>query len=184
MDKLIAYIESIVLLTQEEKDLVSNLAEIEVYKKNDFVLEHGSRCNKIWFVKSGMLRKFHLFEGKEITSWIHIENDIVTSLSAYAQQTVSEEYIQACEDSELISITRSNSEKLAKYDSFKEFSNTLMEKEFVNIDIHTKMLNQLEAKGKFEYLCKIAPEIIKRAKLGYIASILGITQETLSRVRK
>ena len=55
---------------------------------------------------------------------------------------------------------------------------------FVKIDMHTKALNQKDARGKYEYLQKIAPELIKRAKLGYIASIIGVTQETLSRIRK
>jgi len=184
MDKLIAYIESIVKLSQDEKELVSKFAKIEFYKKNDFVLEQGKRSNKIWFVKRGMVRKFHYFDGKEITSWIHTENDIITSLSSYANQNPSDENIQACEDSELISITRSNSNELAKFQAFTTFSNSLMEKEFVNVDTHTKMLHQLDAKGKYEYLRKIAPEIVKRAKLGHIASVLGISQETLSRVRK
>jgi hypothetical protein len=59
-----------------------------------------------------------------------------------------------------------------------------MEREFVNIDKHTKALNQKDARGKYAYLREIAPEIIKRAKLGHIASIIGISQETLSRIRK
>ena len=59
-----------------------------------------------------------------------------------------------------------------------------MEREFVNIDVHTKALNLKDAKGKYDYLRRIAPEMTKRAKLGHIASIIGITQETLSRIRK
>ena len=64
------------------------------------------------------------------------------------------------------------------------FINALMEREFVNIDKHTKALNQRDAKGKYEYLREIAPEIIKRAKIGHIASIIGVSRETLSRIRK
>jgi hypothetical protein len=94
------------------------------------------------------------------------------------------EYLQATEDSEIISITRQNSEKLSKFHQFVEFSNALMERDFVSNDILTKELNRRDAKGKYEYLQEIAPEIIKRAKLGHIASMLGITSETLSRIRK
>jgi hypothetical protein len=56
----------------------------------------------------------------------------------------------------------------------------LIERGFVNMDIHIKALNSKDARGKYEYLAKIAPEMIKRAKLGHIASIIGVTQETLT----
>lgn len=184
MQQLINYIEQFVKLDPEAILALENLAEAETYKKNQHILEQGQRCNKIWFLKTGMVRKYQICDGKEITAWIHIENDTFTSLQSYAQNTPSDEYLQACEETKLISITKSNSEKLAGFPQIMIFSNALMEREFVNIDIHTRALNQLDAKGKYEYLRKIAPEMVKRAKLGHIASILGISQETLSRIRK
>ena len=184
MQKLIDYIEQFVKLDSEAIKVLEHLAEIETYKKNQFILAQGQRCNKIWFLKSGMVRKFHLCDGKEITTWIHTENDTFTSLQSYAQNNSSEEFLQACEDTEVVSITKSNSEKLAQYPQFMVFTNALMEREFVNIDKHTKALNQRDAKGKYEYLREIAPELIKRAKIGHIASIIGVSRETLSRIRK
>jgi CRP-like cAMP-binding protein len=183
MQKLIDYIEQFVKLDSEAIKALKSLAEIETYKKNQYILEQGQRCNKIWFIKSGMVRKFHLCDGKEITAWIHTENDTFTSLQSYAQNNQSDEYLQACENTEVISITKQNSEKLAKYSQFMIFTNALMEREFVNIDMHTKAMNQRDAKGKYEYLREIAPEIIKRAKIGHIASIIGVSRETLSRIR-
>ena len=184
MQKLIDYIEQFVKLDSEAIKALKNLAEIETYKKNQYILKQGQRCIKIWFINSGMVRKFHLSNGKEITAWIHIENDTFTSLQSYAQNNQSDEFLQACEDTEVISITKANSEKLAKYPQFMVFTNALMEREFVNIDKHTKALNQRDAKGKYEYLREFAPEIIKRAKIGHIASIIGVSRETLSRIRK
>lgn len=184
MQKLIDYIEKIVKLDSDAISALGKLAEIETFSKNQYILEAGQRCNKIWFLKSGMVRKFHIHDGKEITLWIHTENDTFTSLQSYSQRIPANEYLQACENTEVIGITRQNSEKLAQFPQFVIFSNAIMEREFVNIDIHTRELNQKDAKGKYEYLRKIAPEITKRAKLGHIASLLGITQETLSRIRK
>lgn len=184
MQTLINYIEKIVKLNTEAIQLLEELAKIEVYKKNQFVLNQGQHCNKIWFIKQGMVRKFHLSDGNEVTTWIHTENDIFTSLESYSQHTPSREYLQACEDTEVISITKSNSQKLAEYPQFLFFTNTLMEREFVNIDKHTKEMNQRDAKGRYEYLREIAPEIVKRAKIGHIASIIGVSRETLSRIRR
>ncbi len=184
MNQLINYIEQIVRLDDEAIRELEQLSEIEYYEKNQLILEQGRRCNKIWFLKSGMVRKYYIHDGKEITVWINTENQTFTSLQSYSQNIPSTEYLQACEDTVAISITRQNSEKLIRFPQFVIFANTLMEREFVNADIHSKALSVKDAKGKYEYLQMIAPEIIKRAKLGHISSILGITQETLSRIRK
>jgi CRP-like cAMP-binding protein len=184
MQKLIDYIEKFVHLDSDAISELYKLAEINTYLKNQHILEYGQFCNKIWYLKSGMARKYFIHEGKEITIWIYTENDTFTSYQSYSKRIPATEYLQATEDTEVISITRQNSEKLSKFPQFVTFSNALMEKEFVDNDIHSKELSQRDAKGKWEYLNKIAPEIIKRAKLGHIASILGVTGETLSRIRK
>jgi CRP-like cAMP-binding protein len=184
MQKLIDYIEKFVKLDSESVEAIENLAEIEIFKKNQLILEQGQRCNKIWFIKKGMIRKYHLHNGEEITTWIHTENETCTSLQSYAQNSQSEEYLQTCEDSELISITKENSEKLAEFPKVVAFVNAMMSREFANIDKNTKEMNQRDAKGKYEYLRTIAPEILKRAKIGHIASIIGVSRETLSRIRK
>ena len=184
MQQLLDYIETFVKLDTDSVNQLHALAQIEHYSKNQLILEAGQRCNKIWFLKSGMVRKFYLHDGNEVSTWIHTENNTFTSLQSYAQRIASNEFLQASEDTVVISISRENSEKLAQCPPIVKFTNALMEREFVNVDVHTKELKQRDAKGKYQYLCQIAPEIIKRAKLGHIASILGISQETLSRIRK
>ncbi|HOB83569.1 MAG TPA: cyclic nucleotide-binding domain-containing protein [Bacteroidales bacterium] len=106
MQKLIDYIEQFVKLDSDAIKALESLAEIEIYKKNQFILKQGQRCNKIWFVKKGMVRKFHLYDGKEVTVWIHTEKNIFTSLQSYAKNDFSNEFLQACEDTEVISITK------------------------------------------------------------------------------
>jgi signal-transduction protein with cAMP-binding, CBS, and nucleotidyltransferase domain len=184
MQQLIDYIERFVELNSEAVEKLEEFAEIETYAKNQHLLEEGQRCNKIWFLKKGMVRKYHLINGKEITVWIYTENETFTSLQSYAQNTLTQEYLQACENTEVISITKSNSDKLTNYPQITTFANTMIGREFANIDKYSKEFNQRDAKGRYEYLREIAPEIIKRAKLGHIASIIGISQETLCRIRK
>ena len=64
MQQLIDYIEKIVKLTPEAIQRMKELAEIETYSKNQYILEPGQRCNKIWFLKSGIVRKYHIHDGK------------------------------------------------------------------------------------------------------------------------
>ena len=184
MEELIKYIRQFVELDQAAIDELYLRAEVEKYRKNEHILEVGERCHKIWFLKSGMVRKYYLHNGKEVTIWMHTENQTFTALQSYAHQTPSTEYLQACEDTEVIGITRSNSKKLARFPQFVAFTNAMMEREFVEVDVNTKAMNQLDARGRYEHLRKIAPEVVRRAKLGHIASVIGVSQETLSRIRK
>lgn len=184
MQNLITFIQTIIKLDTHAIAKLEELVKTEQYSKGQHILEAGQFCNKLWFVNKGMVRKYHFHEGKELTCWMHTENDIFTSLSSYTNQTQSKEYIQACEPTEVFSITRKNSKKLSEISQFQYFSTIMMQQAFANIDIHTKEFSTRDAKGKYEYLRKIAPETIKRAKLSHIASILGITQETLSRIRR
>ena len=90
MQQLIDYIEEFVKLDPQAIKALENLAEIETYKKNQYILEQGQRCNKIWFINNGMVRKFHLCDGKEVTAWIHTAYDTFTSLHNYDQNNQTE----------------------------------------------------------------------------------------------
>ena len=184
MQKLIGYINQYAKLDDAAVLELELRAKIEKFAKNEFILEQGGYCHKIWYIKSGMVRKFHLHKGKEETVWIHVENEIITSLHSYFHQTPAKEYLQACEETELIGISRENSEKLAQFPQFTIFANALMSEQFVKIDTNSREFSLMSAKEKYDYLKQISPEMMKRAKLGHIASLMGIKQETLSRIRK
>ncbi len=183
MQVLIDYINKYARLDEKAIDSLYSLAEIEFFNKKDFLLELNQYCNKIWFIKKGMIRKFYIYDDKEITAWIHTEGEIVTSLHSYFYQTPANESIQACEETEVISISRENSKKLAEIPQFVTFTNALMGEQFAVLDVNTREFTQMSATEKYNYLLKKAPEMMKRAKLGHIASLMGITQETLSRIR-
>jgi len=184
MQNLINYIQQFVKLQAETIDKLNRYSDVEYFEKNELLLEAGQKCNKIWFIDTGMIRKYYLHDDKELSTWIHTENETFTSLQSYWSQAPSNEYLQACEPCRLISISRNNSQKLAACPEINTFTQLLIEKEMVQVEEHTRELRVRDAKDKYAYFCRIAPEVVRRAKLGHIASILGITQETLSRIRK
>lgn len=183
MDQLITFIKKYTPLSHEAKNNLTQLVNFETYKKNDFILQQGQRCHKVWFIKSGLIRKFYLEDGKEITTWIHAENELFTSMHSYFQDESSTEYIQAYEDVSLLSMTKENSHKLSKFPEIELFSSKVLQEQFSKIDKVVKQFFMMNAQDKYNMLQKHAPYIIKRAKLGHIASIMGVTQETLSRIR-
>lgn len=172
---------------KQNSKIIERLKEItttESYAKNQHLLEYGQRCPKVWFLKSGMVRRYYIHEGKEITLWLYTENDFVTEFQSFSRFSPSKEYIQACENTEVVSISRSEYLNLRQKPEMWLLCILMIENVFVDVDQHMRNLQSKDAKGKYEYLMNTAPEIIKRAKLGHIASILHISQETLSRIRK
>lgn len=183
MEQLINFINKFTPLDNEVINELEKRVEFETFTKNTFILKEGAKANKVWFITSGLVRKFYIEDGKEITTWIHSENEMFTSMHSYFNQKPSGEYLQAIENTELISLSYLNSQELSKYPQMQIFGNNLITKQFACIDEFSKKFSLMNAKEKYDALSEVAPQIIKRAKLGYIASIMGISQETLSRIR-
>ncbi len=184
MQQLINYINKYSKLDQEAIRFLKKYAGFEIFRKNQFILKPDQYCNKVWFIKSGMVRNYYLNDSNEITSWIHFEDELFTALDSYFGSVPTNEYYQACEDTELISLTKENSEKLEQFPQFSRFSNKLLEEQMTLIVTGTEKMKTMSAMEKYNYLYTVAPKLFKRAKQAHIASIMGITPETFSRIRK
>ncbi len=183
MENLINFIRQYTRLDKDAEEALRENIDSESYSRNEYLLQEGQICSRVWFIQTGSVRKFYLHEGKEITVWIHFENEMFTSLSSYFQQQPSDEYLQACETTTLLSISYVNSQKLNRYQQLGKFSKLHLEEQFSIIDKVSKKFYQMSALEKYEALTELAPSLMKRAKLGHIASIMGVSQETLSRIR-
>lgn len=183
VQQLINYIKQFTPLDQEVVDELTIKLQVEFFRKNEFLLEEGRYCNHLWFLQKGMVRKYHISDGDEITTWIHCEGEVITSMPAYIDQTLSDEYLQLCEDSEIIAVPRSYSESLSRYPQMEVFAKKLIETSMVALVCIGKQFNRMSAREKYETLIKQSPEMMKRAKLVHIASIMGVSPETLSRIR-
>ncbi len=82
-------------LDKETLDLLDNISTIREFKKNDYLLKHGSICQNSFLIKQGTVRKYHLFNGKEITTQLLFENEIAVAFNSYTLQVPSNEIIQA-----------------------------------------------------------------------------------------
>ncbi len=154
-------------------------------KKGDFLLKSGKICRQMAFIESGYLRMYDLVDGKEITLWIGKEGKFITSLSSFIFETHNNWNIQAITDCKLCVINREKHFELNKTEpKWLEFDNTLLANSFALLE--RRMFSQLHttAKERFDSLLKEEPELFNNTPLQYIASMLGITPESLSRLRK
>ena len=155
------------------------------FKKREFFLKPGDICDKIYFLIRGAVREFILDKDhKEITVWFGFENDIVTSLSSLAQKKVSLTGLQALEDCNGFCVDKTDLDLLySKYHSLERMGRIVTEHYLLSTETYHYDFHHLTANERFEKLHLDKMWIFNRVPLQYIASFLGISNETLSRIR-
>ncbi len=153
-------------------------------KKKEFLLKPGETCREIYFVEKGLLRSYFDDSEKEITNWFMQENQLVISVNSFFTQTPSDEYIQVIEDCTVWPLRFTHYQYLiCHFHSFCQISLKLTETYYMLSEQRLRIMRQKDAEARYRYLLHLHPEIMNRAPIGYIASYLGIRQETLSRLR-
>ncbi|MBC7390661.1 MAG: Crp/Fnr family transcriptional regulator [Opitutaceae bacterium] len=182
-----SFLESIALITPlsvKAKDALTAIAKPVTFLKNQTLLEEGSICEYLYYVEKGCLRGFTNQDGNMATYWFAMERMFATSFGSFISRTASRESIMAIEDCDLISIHYPDLEKL--YSQFHEFETVgriISQEYYLRLEDRTYNLQFLSAKERYEQLILSYPSLLQRVPLGYIASYLGISQETLSRIR-
>ncbi|HEU4791106.1 MAG TPA: Crp/Fnr family transcriptional regulator [Flavobacterium sp.] len=177
---------SIVSFTEEELDKICGYFESNSYSPKDFILTTGTVSNKIHFITTGLIRVFHLKEDKEITSYLACDIDFVTAFSSYINQSKSFEAIQCIETTETLSITYDKMQELYQIiPKCEKIGRIMAEQNYLCMADRILKLQMVPAKEKYQAFLQTAhPKIIQRTPLIHIASYLGITPESLSRIRK
>lgn len=169
----------------EETLLSSKFKRINV-RKNSILLAAGEVCQYAYFINKGCLRTYFITEkGEEKTRYIAFENKFVSAFSSFITQAKSAEYIQALEDSALLRIRQNDFYKLVKIDPvFAKLYRESLEQAQVFATWRIETMISMTAKERYEDLLERMPEVILRLSNKHVASFLGITQESLSRVKK
>jgi CRP-like cAMP-binding protein len=150
--------------------------------KGDYLVQEGQRHPYAYFMVEGAVRSFYLKDGTEVNTWFAFEDEIVGSFQNYLGQP-SRETLQATENSRLIAINLSGLKTWADRDVHASgFIRRVVEE--YTIFLEEKLLAlQMNATERYRYLLEKEPQLLQRVPLTYIASYLGISRETLSRIR-
>lgn len=160
--------------------------ERKTAKKGDVFLHADQRCDHLYFILQGFVRVYYLdLKGNEITHWFCAPKSIITSPFSFLKGESNILYFEALEDTELLLMTAAQLEKLIHYlpslgESFRhinaEFAMVLSRR---IMTMHTET-----AEARYLRLMEEHPLLFQKAKLAHIASFLGVTQQSLSRIRK
>ncbi len=180
------FLLSLIAFSPSELQDIISLFEKENIPKNTILIEQSQISKKLYFVETGMGRSYYLKEdGKEVTQWFFGVGKFMTSVDSFFQQSPSLYYLETLEDSVVYTISKENMDVLfSKYHKMEQLGR------LVSIEMLTKVVNKLNAiqfqtaRERYEYMLAEFPDISYRVPLGYIASYLGMTQETLSRIRR
>lgn len=172
-------------LTNEEIEILRSHFQEEELTKNDFFTKTGKYCNKLSLVKSGLLRIYRLSDGKEITQWISTPNYFVTEISSFFFDQPSRLSIQALTNVKLLTIDKKNYSELSKkLPKWKEIETQFIAKCFAILEDRVFSHLSLSAEERYNLYFEQNRAIFNQVPLHYIASILGMSPETFSRIRK
>ena len=154
------------------------------FNKGDLLLKQGEICKHIYFLKEGFARGFYYHEGKEFTLWFGLENDIIASMYSFVSQKQSFESIEFLENSVVYCLEYGQLQRLYKqHIEINLIGRLFTERYYLKLEERVMSLQFQSALERYNQIIKNTPNLIQRASLGHIASYLGITQETLSRIR-
>jgi CRP-like cAMP-binding protein len=183
--ELYDYISKSLVLSEEAKDFITSISKEKHVKKNDILIQQGQKVNKTYFVVSGCLRSYATDrEGKDHTMQFAIKNWWISDYMAWFENKPSLLTIECIRKCILIEIKISDLEELYKrFPVFETFQRKKLEIHLASIQ--QRLLNQLQlsAEERYAVFLKKYPEIEKYALNYHIASYLGITQQSLSRIR-
>ncbi|WP_350284227.1 Crp/Fnr family transcriptional regulator [uncultured Croceitalea sp.] len=171
--------------SKEELGLILNQFEEVGFKKNEYLIEKDKVANYYYFVESGFLRSYTIdLEGNDITTKFFSAQDIVIDWHSYFLKNPCKESIQALTDGKCWKILFSDFMKLFHIESFREVGRTRLVKNYFELKNHTISVISDPAKDRYLNLIKEKPSIVQNVPLKHIATYLGITDTSLSRIRK
>lgn len=183
----ISFFDSIspfVKLSEESKEVLLSLMLKQSLPKGHVLVPVGSYCTHVYYIEKGLTRSFYIKDDKEITETFSTENSFACSINGYVTKTPDGRQIELLEPSIIWSLPYSDLEKLYdKYHDIERLGRYLITLELVEMHKRLSELQFMSAQERYTNLQKLSPDLLLRVPLGLISSYLGITQETLSRIR-
>ena len=155
------------------------------FSKNDFLIQEGTTANFYYFMESGFARSYVIdLEGNDISTKFFRTTDIVIDWHSYFLKTKCRENIQAITACVAWKITFENFMKLFNIEAFRDVGRTRLVNNYFELKTHSVSVIADPAKDRYSNLLKTKPDIIQNVPLKQIATYLGITDTSLSRIRK
>jgi CRP-like cAMP-binding protein len=179
-----SFIQGIVDFSDSEMELIMSHFEPMSLPAGEYFVDEGLVCKNIGFIVKGYVRSFYEINDGEVTTMINTKHNIVTAQTSFTLQRPSMQYIQAITNSELL---------VMSYESMQELYDQIPKWDRLNRIINERVYGYVEGRvvdylslspeARYRKLIDENAKLVKNVPLRYVASMLGITPETLSRIR-
>ena len=185
MEELIKKIKTQIQLSSEAEEFLFSISKEKIVPKGSVLIREGRTVNKVYFVTDGCLRSYCIDEnGKEHTLQFAIKNWWISDYIAIHNNEPATLTVETLKESTLIEFsTKGFEEMFERFPEYEPFQRHILERHVVSL--HKRILNQLQlsAAERYDLFLEQYPDIEQYTRNYYIASYLGITQESLSRIR-
>ena len=171
-------------LEKEVLDELVGSAQTKTLKKGEYIFKEGQVCRHLFFINKGLAKSFFMKDGKEFIMRFFAEDFMFSVFDSYVQQTPSNYAIIALEETTVTFISHDKMEELCKkHHAIEAFLRKLVS--LVTIRMMRRISGMLEesAAARYKLFVTENKDIIQRISLGDLAQYLGITQQSLSRIR-
>jgi len=183
-DKLKTYCKLTVPFSETEIGLIDQYFEEKSLKKKEFLLQDNKVCNFIAFIAEGSIRHFHIKDGVEKTCDISFASSWVTDFQSFIYDTVGKMNLQVMENTTVFLIKKENLYNLYKECSKYETFGRIMAEQVAQRATEIAMsLSSDKPEERFQNLLEKQPDLFQRVPQKYIANFLGVSPESLSRIR-
>lgn len=173
-------------MTKEEKEIAISKFKQVTFEKNSFLLEEGKTANHYWFIQSGFIRSYVIdTEGNDITTNFFSVGDIVIDWPSFFLRNPTRENIQALSDCVCWQLDFETFQELFhSIRNFREQGRTTLVGSYFALKRHSISMIADQAKDRYLRLVKEKPHVVQNVSLKHVATYLGITDTSLSRIRK
>ena len=185
MLSLSQYLKEQFQLSASDIEKFSSGFEKRTLKKNQYFLRAGNRCREIAFINQGVMRNYYIDpDGNEVVNYMTSDSDFNTVYSSFIDQSICNESIKAVTDCELSVINYETFFKLrSESDSFVKMVDQLVAAGLECKEMRLRSYLYEDAQRRYENLLLNQPKIVQYSPLHYVASYIGVSRETLSRIR-
>lgn len=178
------YILNYTHIPLEDWQIIEFLLTKREYRKGEVILEEGKVCKHVYFLETGFLRFYVNMDGEEVSKFFTKPPYCFTSQRSFNKSIPAKESIATLEDSRVWEITKSDSDKLLKLESWSTFTRELVQEvQFFTEQILVEIQNQT-AEERYIKLVEGGSYLLEKVPLKHLASYLGIAPQSLSRIRK
>jgi len=178
------YLARITYMDDESFENAMDSFKVESLTRGEFLVQEGRIFNKVVYINEGLFRIFYLKEGVEINTCFCKENSVTTSFNSFINNIPSTENIQALENSVIVTLSSENLKKLQdQFPQWQMVSRLLTEKECLRLSDRNNFLSFETALDKYKQLLQTQPDLLQRVSVQHLASYIGVSRETLSRIR-